>query len=152
MNHDTGANPVPCEECVLMQLVPPEQRGAKFHAAISRSQKRVRHWRISTGAGLRKRSKMRCGTGCEAPFNRLSRRELEARPFAVRSGFRVTSFTSMSKAGALRERWEAFCRLGSNPLEGRRFAKTAERARRDEHHMCGEARLHLEACGSHPDH
>src|ERR1700751_3919211 len=30
MKHDTGGNPVPCEECVLMQLVPPEQRGTKI--------------------------------------------------------------------------------------------------------------------------
>lgn len=29
MNYDSKANPVPCEECVLMQLVPPDQRGQK---------------------------------------------------------------------------------------------------------------------------
>ena len=30
MNYDARENPAPCEECVLMQLVPPDQRGAKI--------------------------------------------------------------------------------------------------------------------------
>ena len=30
MNYDARENPAPCEECVLMQLVPPEQRGTKI--------------------------------------------------------------------------------------------------------------------------
>ena len=30
MNYDTRENPAPCEECVLMQLVPPDQRGTKI--------------------------------------------------------------------------------------------------------------------------
>jgi hypothetical protein len=30
MNYDTRENPAPCEECVLMQLVPPDQRGSKI--------------------------------------------------------------------------------------------------------------------------
>ena len=29
MNYDSKANPAPCEECVPMQLVPPDQRGQK---------------------------------------------------------------------------------------------------------------------------
>lgn len=29
MNYDTKRNPAPCEECILMQLVPPERRGEK---------------------------------------------------------------------------------------------------------------------------
>ena len=30
MNYDANENPAPCEECVLMQLVPAAQRGAKI--------------------------------------------------------------------------------------------------------------------------
>ena len=30
MNYDSKEHPVPCEECVLMQLVPPDQRGQKI--------------------------------------------------------------------------------------------------------------------------
>jgi len=30
MNYDANENPAPCEECILMQLVPPAQRGAKI--------------------------------------------------------------------------------------------------------------------------
>ena len=30
MNYDAKENPAPCEECVLMQLVPPAQRGTKI--------------------------------------------------------------------------------------------------------------------------
>jgi len=30
MNFDAGENPAPCEVCVLMQLVPPDQRGTKI--------------------------------------------------------------------------------------------------------------------------
>ena len=30
MNYDSKENPGPCAECVLMQFVPPEQRGAKI--------------------------------------------------------------------------------------------------------------------------
>jgi hypothetical protein len=30
MNYDTRENPAPCEECVLIQLVPPDQRGTKI--------------------------------------------------------------------------------------------------------------------------
>jgi hypothetical protein len=29
MNYDTKAHPAPCDECILMQLVPPAQRGEK---------------------------------------------------------------------------------------------------------------------------
>jgi len=30
MNYDAKANPEPCGECILMQLVPPEQRGERI--------------------------------------------------------------------------------------------------------------------------
>ena len=30
MNYDSKANPEPCKECVLMHLVPPDQRGEKI--------------------------------------------------------------------------------------------------------------------------
>ena len=65
MNYDCKDDPAPCNDCVLMQLVPPELRAGKLPAAKFNSMHQGRRSIHSTGTAMTMRLKKRSKTGCE---------------------------------------------------------------------------------------
>ena len=63
MNYDSKENPGPCNDCVLMQLVPPERRSETIPCRHIPFNTSGRLWIPSTGTATNKRPKKRLEPG-----------------------------------------------------------------------------------------